>query len=59
MKKWIDKFKSLSTTEKGMIMITLILVLMIITRFGYISEQVQKGFHYFSQRSNTEHTTHE
>lgn len=56
MKKWIDKFKSLSSTEKGMIIIAFLLIVMVITRFGYITEQVKKGFDFFSQQKNTEQT---
>ena len=39
-----------------MIIIAFLLIVMVITRFGYITEQVKKGFDFFSQQKNTEQT---
>lgn len=56
MKNWKAKYTALSTTEKGMIVMIVLLILLILTRFETISDQVKKGFNFFSQSKETVQT---
>jgi hypothetical protein len=44
----IKKFKSLSSTAQGMIILGIILLIGIIIRWRYIIDEICKGFNYFS-----------
>lgn len=39
-----DKFKRLTSSEKGMIVLIVILFLGILVRWGYVRQNAQKGF---------------
>lgn len=52
----LEKFKKLSSTEKGMIIMIVILLFGILFRWGYIQTNAQKGFDKYFKSEKVEKT---